>query len=459
MFFKRNKPAPAAADPTPPEALDDGSLESNDEPRETDDEPEGWDLGEVDDGDAGDAEMEWRTRADAVIPGGASTGSKRAEALFGDRDEPGPAHFIAASGYTVLAANERRYADFTMALGSVALGYAEPSVVQAVVDAVANGSVSGLSSALEVEVAERLCDVIPCAESVRFLKTGAEACAAAVRIARTHTGRTRVIGSGYFGWLGWWQGGAATAGVPAGAHADYVHVPFDDVAALEAAVSDAGSALAAVILEPVVERLPSVEWIAAARAACDRTGAVLIFDEIKTGFRLATGGYHQYAKVKPDLATFGKAMANGFPLAAVVGRRDVMDAARRTWISSTLASEASALAAARAVLDWHERAEVCETLWATGGELRAAADRAITASSARGVRIDGIDPMWLFRFERPDDERRFLAASRRVGVLFKRGAYNFACLAHDDAAVALAERAASTAFVELAAAQREEGRR
>ena len=451
MFFKRKPPASA---PVPAEVEVEAETET-----ESVDDPVGWDDPEIVDGEALDAEQEWRRRATAVIPGGASTGSKRPAALLGDDEEPGPAHYLGASGYTVLAVSERRYVDFTMALGAVSLGYGEPSVVEAVIEAVSRGSVSGLSPALEVEVAERLCEVVPCAEGVRFLKSGAESCAAAVRIARTYTGRSQVVGSGYFGLLDWWQGEAEVGGVPAGAHADYTPVPFDDVAALRAAVERAGSQLAAIMIEPVVERMPSTEWIAAARELCDRLGAVLIFDEIKTGFRLATGGYQEYAGVMPDLATFGKAMANGFPLAAVVGRRDVMDAARRTWISSTLASETSSLAAARAVLDWHERAEVCETLWATGAELRNAAERAVVASGARGVAVGGIDPMWLFRFDRADDERRFLAASRREGVLFKRGAYNFACLAHDDAAVAQAERAASTALVELAAAQREGGGR
>ena len=134
----------------------------------------------------------------------------------------------------------------------------------------------------------------------------------------------------------------------------------------------AGSNLAAIVLEPVVERLPSKEWINRARELATASGSVLIFDEIKTGFRLATGGYQAYADVMPDLAAFGKAMANGFPLAAVVGHREVMDAARKTWISSTLASEASALAAAGAVLAWHDQADVCESLWTIGAEMRGA---------------------------------------------------------------------------------------
>src|SRR6185503_17593667 len=150
-----------------------------------------------------------------------------------------------------------------------------------------------------------------------------------------------------------------TLGVPAGTKAAFRRVPYDDIPALEAAVSAAGAQLAAIAIEPVVEHLPSVEWITRARELATSSGAVLIFDEIKTGFRLKTGGYQAHADIIPDLAAFGKAMANGYPLSMVCGDRDIMDAARKTWISSTLASESSALAAASAVLSWHDQADVC----------------------------------------------------------------------------------------------------
>src|SRR5262249_47443441 len=156
-----------------------------------------------------------------------------------------------------------------------------------------------------------------------------------------------------------------------------------------------------------------------ARRLATDSGAVLIFDEIKTGFRLRTAGYQQYSEITPDLAAFGKAMANGFPLAAVVGDRDVMDAARKTWISSTLASEASALAAASAVLSWHNSADVCDSLWSIGAEMRRVVTGAIEASGVEGVTIDGLDPMWLFRWDSPDRERRFLELAAQHGVLFK----------------------------------------
>lgn len=388
----------------------------------------------------------WRPRAAAVIPGGASTGSKRPEALFGDRAGELPTHFVRANGCRVHTPDGRELIDCTMALGAVALGYADDVVTQSVIEAASLGNVCGLSPALEIDVAEKLTEIIPCAEQVRFLKTGAEGVAAAVRIARAHTGRSVVVACGYFGWLDW---SSDASGVPESVRRDIVRVPFDDVDALETAAKGAGDRLAAIVLEPVIERLPLAEWIATARNACDESGAVLIFDEIKTGFRIKPGGYQELAEVTPDLAVFGKALANGYPLSAVVGRESVMRSADDTWISSTLASETVALAAARSVIEWHARAEVCESLGEIGADMRAAVDRAIVASRVEGVRTDGLDHMWLIRFDSPDRENRFLELAVEAGVLFKRGAYDFPSLAHDEEAIAEIESAASTALVRL----------
>ena len=389
----------------------------------------------------------WRERAEAVMPTGASTGSKRASALWGDDAEPDlPTHLISARGCRVVDVNGVSYVDCTMALGSVALGYGEPRVTRAVVDAASDGNVGALSSWREVELAERLHTLIPCAERVQFLKTGAEATSAAVRIARTYTSRARVVASGYFGWHDW---SSEQAGVPTAVRSATQRVAFDDVAALERAVADAGADLAAIVLEPVVERVPSEAWLRRARELCDASGAVLVFDEIKTGFRVAPAGYQEVSGITPDLATFGKALANGYPLAAVVGHAAVMDAARNTWISSTLASESTALAAALAVLDWHEEADVCATLAETGREIRASFERAIAASGVDGVAVDGIDPMFLCRWDDPAREARFLAECARAGVLVKRGAYNFAAIAHEEDAIRDVEAAASAALVAI----------
>ena len=433
IFGKSQAPAPPAEEAPPEETEAPADAESAAD--------ESYD-------ETGEEHPDWATRASRVIVGGASTGSKRPDKIYGGRidDAALPTHYVSATGCRVVTTEGDTLVDCTMALGSVALGYAEPQLTRAVIEALAHGSVSGLPPAVEVEVAEAFCGVVPCAERVQFVKTGADAMSAAVRIARTYTGKDVVVGCGYFGWHDW---SSDAAGVPASTQTNFRRIPFDDLYALEKAVSEVGDALAAIAIEPVIEREPSKEWIERARKLCDEKHAVLIFDEIKTGFRVATGGYQQYVGITPDLAAFGKAMANGYPLAAVCGHQDLMEVTDRTWISSTLASETASLTAASAVIAWHLRADICASLWSIGKDMREIIGKAISASGVTGVSVDGIDPMWLMRFDDPDRETAFLKAATRNGVLFKRGAYNFAAMAHDEEALSIVEQAASDAFVEL----------
>ena len=407
----------------------------------------------------GAAARAWRARAAASVAADASTGSKRPAALYGpDAPDDAPLHFVRAAGCRVHTVDGRTLVDCTMALGAVALGYADPGVTRAAANAAARGHVAGLSHVSEVTLAERLVAAVPCAERALFLKSGAEAVAAAVRLARAATGRELVIGSGYFGWLDWTSD---SPGVPAGVRGDFVPVPFGDVDALEGTVAAHGARLAAIVLEPVVERWPDADWYAAARRLADAAGAVLVFDEIKTGGRLHLAGAQAVTArtggVLPDLTTYGKAIANGYPLAAVVGRAAVMDAARRSWISSTLAGESIALAAAHAVLDRHAREDVCGALALTGARLRGAVCAALAASGVDGVTVHGLDPMWFVRFAdgatatAARRETRFLAAARDAGVLFKRGAYDYAALAHDAAAVAQVGEAAAAGLAAVRA--------
>ena len=397
-------------------------------------------------------ETPWSERAAAVIPGGSSTGSKRPAVIYGDDEmlDPLPTHYSRARGASLFLVDgdrEIEVIDCTMALGSVALAYADEHVTRAVVQAAALGNVGGMPSTIEVSLAERLCDFIPCAEQVRFLKSGAEAVSAAVRIARTYTGRSHVVHSGYFGWHDWWSA-IDVAGVPAAVREDATHVAFDDIAALDRAVSEVRTDLAAIVIEPVVERMPSEAWIARARQLASDTGAVLVFDEIKMGFRLRPGGYQELTGVEPDLAAFGKAMANGFPLSAVVGRADVMHAASRTWISSTLAGETTGLAAAHAVLDWHEKEDVCASLATIGAQMKAGVERAVVASGLPGITVSGLDQMWRLTFDDASIESRFVRHGVEHGALFKRGAYNFAALAHEELIPEI-EAAASASLVAI----------
>lgn len=390
----------------------------------------------------------WAQRAAHVIPGGASTGSKRPDALYGTALASDlPTHLRRAFGCRLETADGRVLVDCSMALGAVALGYADPEVTAAVQEAAANGPAGGLSPLLEIELAEQLTDVIPCAEQVRFLKSGAEATSAAVRLARAHTGRDVVIASGYFGWHDWSNPGP---GVPWQAHADVHHVPFDDVDALDAAVLDAGERLAAIVIEPLVHRIASHEWLLAARTRCDQRGAVLVFDEIKTAFRIRTGGVQQAVGVTPDLTSIGKAMANGYPLAAVVGSRAVMRAAHRAWVSSTLASETTALAAARVVIERHRRRDVCDDLARVGERMQQVMRQALEPH-ALGIHVDGPAPMWRLHSDEPDVLDALVAAVVREGVLLKRGAYQFASLAHDDEAIESIGQAIANAGAHLRA--------
>jgi len=180
---------------------------------------------------------------------------------------------------------------------------------------------------------------------------------------------------------------------------------------------------------------PSREWLETLRAETHRAGAVLVFDEIKTAFRIAIGGAAERWGVQPDLAVLGKALANGFPLAVVGGRADLMEHASRTWISSTLATEAVALAAARATLDVFEREAVCDHLQRVGTRLFHGLHRLQRDHGERVVGVGGVAAMSFLQFANEDVSRAVAVGCARRGLLFKRTAYNFVSLAHDEAVI------------------------
>jgi len=372
--------------------------------------------------------------SDWRVPGFTSTGSKRPDALFGPDPGPdAPAQMVRASGCRVWDRSGREYLDYVMALGAVALGYGHPDVNRAAQEAIAAGVVGPLPPVAEEELAEALAARIPWLERVRFLKTGAEAVAAAVRLARVTTGRDHVLGCGYHGWLDWCQGGAE--GIPAAVRSLFAELPFNDVAAAREMIRERGRELAAVVVEPLVVTEPSREWLQVLREETERVGAVLVFDEIKTAFRLAVGGAAERYDVRPDLVVLGKALANGFPLAAVGGRADVMEGATRTWISSTLATEGVALAAARATLDVFEREDVCGHLHRVGTrllhglhDLQRRHPNAITG-------VAGVAEMSFLHCATEELSRSVALGAAKRGLLFKRTAYNFVSLAHDEGTI------------------------
>ena len=362
------------------------------------------------------------------IPGFTSTGSKRPETLFGSHDPDLPARMTRSAGCQVWDEQGREYLDYIMGLGSVALGYGHPEVTRAATEAVANGVVGPLAPSLEEELAAELCRLIPWVEQIRFLKTGAEAMAAAIRLARVHTGRDQILGCGYHGWLDWCQG---AAGVPSTTRALYAELPFNDAARARELVRRAGDRLAAVVFEPVIVTEPNAEWLQVLREETARTGALLVVDEIKTVCRLAVGGASERYGIRPDLIVMGKALANGFPLAAVGGRREVMAAATRTWISSTLATEFVSLAAARATLQVMMSRNVPSHLRRMGTRLIEGLDRLSGDHPDLVAGVGGIPEMCFLHYADDTVSRSVTSACAHSGLLFKRSAYNFVSLAHD----------------------------
>ncbi|HET7790262.1 MAG TPA: aminotransferase class III-fold pyridoxal phosphate-dependent enzyme [Gemmatimonadales bacterium] len=372
--------------------------------------------------------------SESRVPGFTSTGSKRPEALFGGEGEGLPARMTRASGCRVSDENGREYQDYIMALGAVALGYGHEAVTRAAQAAIADGVVGPLPPVLEEDLAGALARRMPWLEAMRFLKTGAEAVAAGVRLARVATGRERVLGCGYHGWLDWCQGGAA-AGVPASTRQLFAELPFNDAGRAREMIRDAGDRLAAVVVEPLVVAEPSREWLETLRRETERAGAVLIFDEIKTAFRLAVGGAAERYGVRPDLAVLGKAMANGFPLSVVGGRKDLMARVRETWISSTLATEQVSLAAARATLRVFEERDVCGHLHRVGTRLLHGLHDLARRNPDVVTGVAGVAEMCFFHYATEDLSHQVAAACARRGLLFKRTAYNFVSLAHGDGEV------------------------
>jgi glutamate-1-semialdehyde 2,1-aminomutase len=316
-------------------------------------------------------------RALKVIPLGAQTFSK---SLTQYPRGAAPFFIERAEGSRAWDVDGNEYVDFNNALCSVTLGHVDPDVTRAVNEQLPKGTIFSLSAELEIEVAERIVDIVPCAEKVRFGKNGSDATAGAIRAARAFTGRERVAVSGYHGWQDWYIGSTARSkGVPEATRGLTHSFPFNDLAALKTVLETHPGEFAAVILEPMNVVWPQEGFLQGVIDLAHEHGAVAIFDETITGFRFAAGGAQQLFGATPDLACFGKGLANGYPLAAVAGRGDIMTEFEHVFFSFTMGGETLSLAAARAALDKTVREGVTDVIAARGTQLlervQAAIDR------------------------------------------------------------------------------------
>jgi glutamate-1-semialdehyde aminotransferase/spore coat polysaccharide biosynthesis protein SpsF (cytidylyltransferase family) len=306
----------------------------------------------------------WFARSRKVIPGCSQTFSKGYTQYV---QGVAPIFLQRGKGCRVWDVDGNEYIDYVQGLLPNILGYAHEEVNAAAAAQLANGHSFSLPHPLEVQLAERLIGLIPCADMVRFVKNGSDATAAAIRVARAFTGKDRVACCGYHGWQDWYIGSTTrSAGIPSAVRALTHPFAYNDPEALEKVLAEHPGEFAAVIMEPVNFVAPKAGYLQKVKDLAHRHGALLIFDEICSGFHFGLGGAQKRFGVTPDLACFGKAMGNGFPIACVLGRADVMKWFEEVFVSFTLAGEAASMAAALQVLDILEQTDALARMEANG---------------------------------------------------------------------------------------------
>lgn len=312
--------------------------------------------------------MEWLARAERTIPLGSQTFSKsRTHFPYG----VSPYFIQKGQGARVWDVDGNEYLDFVSSLCAINLGHGDPDVKKAVLAQLEEGVIFSLPHPIETLVAEKIVEMIPCAEKVRFGKNGSDATSGAIRIARAFTKRDRVIVCGYHGWQDWYIGSTArNKGVPEGTRSLTHPVPYNDLAAVEKVLNQHKNEFAALIMEPMNVFYPSPGYLEGLKELVHKHGALLIFDETITGFRYANGGAQELFGVTPDLATFGKGIANGYPVSAVAGRADVMKEMEEVFFSSTFGGETLSLAAALATMNKLTREPVIETMTQRGQQIQ-----------------------------------------------------------------------------------------
>ncbi|MBD9404215.1 aminotransferase class III-fold pyridoxal phosphate-dependent enzyme [Acidovorax sp. ACV02] len=333
-------------------------------------------------------------RAEKVIPLGAQTFSKsRTQYPYG----VSPYFVSHGKGSRVWDIDGNEYTDYINALASVTLGYCDPDVTAAVETQLRKGTIFTLSTEIEIEVAERIVRMVPCAEKVRFGKNGSDATAGAVRVARAFTGRDHIAVCGYHGWQDWYIGSTArNLGVPQAVRSLTHSWTYNDIDSLAALFATHPGAIAAIVMEPMNITEPKPGFLEEVQKLCRKNGALLVFDETITGFRYAPGGAQEFLGITPDLACFGKGLANGYPLAAIAGRADVMKFMEEVFFSFTFGGEALSLAASCATLDKVASQDVTGYLTKLGTELMAGVQGLIDKHGTQELMTSTGHPSWSF---------------------------------------------------------------
>lgn len=399
-------------------------------------------------------------KAKKIIPGGNQLLSKRSEMFL---PNGWPAYYSKAKGVKVWDIDGNEFIDMSiMGVGSSLLGYADADINKAVKKAIDNGVVSTLNAPEEVELAEMLCKIHPWAKMARFARCGGEAMSIAVRIARAYTGKDKVAFCGYHGWSDWYLSanlsndknldghllsGLEPRGVPRGLAGTLFPFHYNKIFELEDIVKKNGQELGIIVIEPMKEGEPKGDFLKNVRAIADKIGAVLIFDEVSSGWKMTFGGAHLLYGVNPDIAVFAKAISNGFAMAAIIGREKVMQAAQTTFISSTNWTERVGLVAALATLKKMKRLNVAEKIQVIGDKVKK-----IWLKKAEkyglSITVGGLSPFsnFIFNYENQHQALKTLFIQEMLQRRFLASNMFFSSCAHTDAILKKYEKAVDEVF-------------
>ncbi|MCB0192306.1 MAG: glutamate-1-semialdehyde 2,1-aminomutase [Anaerolineae bacterium] len=417
--------------------------------------------------------------AQKVIPGGVNSPARAFGAVGGQ-----PIFIDHAEGAFMWDVDGNRYVDYVLSWGPLILGHAHPDVVAAVQKSATRGTSYGAPTAIETELAELVCELVPSAEQVRFVNSGTEATMSVLRLARAYTGRDKIIKlkGNYHGHADFLlvQAGSGVAtlglpdspGVPAGVTKDTLTAPYNNLEAIETLFKQFDNEIAGIILEPVAGNMgliPPVDgYLAGLRKLCTQHGALLIFDEVMTGFRVAIGGAQEYFGVTPDLTALGKVIGGGLPVGAYAGRKDIMQTvapAGPMYQAGTLSGNPLAMTAGLTTLKGLQKPGVFEALVTSTTKL---SEGISAAAEAAGISIYPTQAGAMFCFFFNDGPvidwetasksnlelfAKFFHAMLERGIYFPPSQYEswFSSAAHTDEAIVATIQAAQTAFREIAA--------
>ncbi|MCM8818984.1 MAG: aminotransferase class III-fold pyridoxal phosphate-dependent enzyme [Candidatus Omnitrophica bacterium] len=368
------------------------------------------------------------------LGGGSSTNSKI------PNFEEEPAILIKGKGCRVYDFEGNEYIDFRCALGPVTLGYNLPEINSAIIKQLENGVVFSYPHVLESEVAKKITEIIPCAERVRFLKTGGEAIAACIKIARNYTKRKKIIHCGYNGWLNCFDTGGISApgilsssplkGIPPEISALHINLQWADFEKWERVFKEQGEEIAGVVIASDYKDIEKgKEFLPFIRDLTKKYGSLMIIDEIVTGFRVAIGGIQEYFNFLPDMAVFSKGIANGMPLSIYCGRKELIDSAKEIGISSTFGGETLSLAASNAVVEFYKKNNVIKYLWEIGQKMWSGVNNLFKQYEVE-AELKGFPVCPFFDFKNPEERNLFFRKCFKNRVILYNVGY--VCYSHKE---------------------------